>query len=118
MKPTVVEVRVIIETEIVDADISAFIDGASLYITSQLGTSGIGDELLKEITKWYTAHMISSTNKERISISEEAGGAKIVYAGKFGELLYSTPYGQMVISLDTTGKMADIGKRRLRMKAL
>jgi hypothetical protein len=110
-RTTVAEVKLIIETTLTDPSIQAFINGASLHVTQVLSTT-LSEEVLTEIEKWLTAHMIAST-RERMAKSEEAGGAKISYLGKDGTGLEQTPYGQMVLSLDTTGAFKLLeGKRK------
>lgn len=71
----------------------------------------------KEIERWYAAHLIASI-RDRITTEEKVGEAAIKYAGKFGEGLSSTPYGQMVLQLDTTGKIALSGKKGASIHAV
>ena len=116
MRTTPEEVRAIIETGISADDMNAFITSASINVTSVLGTS-LSEDVLKEIERWMTAHMIAST-KTRISKEEGAGGAYIKYAGEFGKMLESTPYGQMVLALDTTGKYAELAKSKVKINVI
>lgn len=97
------------------AQIAPFITSANVMINENIGTDTT--DLLKEIERWLTAHMISIT-RERQSIKEEAGSAKVEYAGKFGEGLKSTSYGQMVLSLDTTGIFASLGGKAIYTYAI
>ena len=69
----------------------------------------IGTTLLEEIECWLTAHMIACT-LYRTTSEEKVGDATAKYTGQWGKKLESTPYGQMVLTLDTTGKMAKSGK--------
>ena len=67
--------------------------------------------MLKEIERWFVAHMIAST-VWRTTAEEKVGDATIKYTGQWGKDLDSTPYGQMVKQLDKTGLMvASVGKR-------
>jgi len=94
---------------------NAFIGTANTLINSVFGT---GDTpLLKEIEKWLTAHMVAST-VERMAKKEEAGTAKIEYAGDYGEGLHSTSYGQMVLTLDTSGRLATLMGRSAKIYAI
>lgn len=77
----------------------------------------IGDTLLEEIECWLTAHMIASS-VYRTASEEEVGDARVKYTGQFGKKLESTPYGQMVLTLDTTGKMAKMGKSGASITAI
>ena len=103
---TAAEVRDIMDaTVLTDPIIGTYILGANTLINSVLGI-GITD-ILKEIERWLTAHLIA-ISRERMAKKEEAGGAKIEYIGDYGAGLDSTPYGQMVQILDTTGAMATL----------
>lgn len=113
---TVDEVKEILDdTELTDPIITAFITSANVMVNNVLG-DGISD-ILKEIERWLTAHMISST-RERMALKEGAGGASITYTGVFGESLNGTPYGQMVLALDTTGAFAALTKKTVKILAV
>lgn len=98
-----------------EADVNKYITGANAMLNEVIGTGT--SVLMTEIEKWLTAHMISST-RERIGKEEEAGGAKIKYTGFWSEGLKSTPYGQMVLTLDTTGAFAALGKPSASITAI
>jgi len=89
-----------------DAIVDAYIVGANTLVNEVLGT-GTSD-ILTEIEKWLTAHMISCT-RERMAKKEGAGGAYIEYTGEYKQNLSSTSYGQMVLVLDTTNAFAALG---------
>jgi hypothetical protein len=103
---------VVITTPTVDL----YIVAGSLLIDSVFGTTNV-DPLTIEIEKWFIAHMIAST-QERITIEEKLGDASVKYHDWKGEGLNYTPYGQMVILLDRSGLMANIGKRAASMYAI
>lgn len=111
------DVKVIINTSLEDIEINSFINIADGIINQQLDSDDFTDAELKEIERWLTAHLIATT-RERIGTSEKVGDASITYAGKFGEGLKSTPYGQMVLQLDTSGVFADLGTQKLYFKAI
>lgn len=101
-----------------DSVVDAYITAASEVVTNALGTdTNIGTVLKDEIEKWLTAHMIAST-RFRTASKEKVGDASIEYAGKFGLGLDSTPYGQMVKTLDTTGKMGQIGMKAATIRSV
>lgn len=117
-RTTATEVKQILDdSELTDAIVDAYIIAANVLVTEALGDSGLGSTLMEEIERWLTAHMISST-RERMGKKEEAGGAKIEYTGKYGQRLSSTDYGQMVLVLDTTGKMASLGGKAVTIYAV
>jgi hypothetical protein len=61
--------------------------------------------------------MIACT-RERTALKEAAGGASITYTGKYDKNLSSTPYGQMVMTLDTTGAMSALGGKQASITAI
>lgn len=107
MSVTIDDVKVLISTELTDTEITAFIDSASAFYDANLSSAGLSEALQDQITKWMTAHMIATT-RERVAIEEGAGGASIKYSGTFGEGLKSTSYGQMCITLDSSGTLLAI----------
>jgi hypothetical protein len=111
--------------EIMDSDVvisstqaTAMIRAASLMIDKIFADdSDVTAEELIELERWLSAHMIAST-LARMASKEKVGEAEVTYTGKWGELLKSTPYGQMVLLLDTTGKIANAGKAKASMYAI
>lgn len=114
------DVKQIIESEsltLTDSEIQAYISDANVLVTDLLTNSGLSSALMKSIEKWLTAHMIVST-RMRMAAKEGAGGASITYTGVYGEGLKSTPYGQHVIALDTTGAFASLMLKRASITAV
>ena len=106
------------ETEVDNQTMDAFITGANAIVNKIfVDDTYIGSTLLKEIEKYLTAHMVSSTIR-RMAKEEQIQDARIVYTGAWKEGLSSTPYGQMVLTLDTSGKMAKAGKGVASIKAI
>lgn len=87
-----------------DIDLDVFIRGANLVVTQVLGDSGLPTTLLKEIERWLAAHFFCIRDPR--AQSEKIGSASITYQGKTGMGLEHTSFGQQVLILDTTGKMA------------
>jgi hypothetical protein len=77
----------------------------------------LGSTLLAEIKTWLSAHFIAITIM-RMSSEEKLGDASVKYIGKYGTKLESTPYGQAVLMMDITGKMANTGKMRASIYAV
>lgn len=124
---TSTEVKQILVTVLTGSQLDPFITAANLIVTEKLGTSGLGDALLKEVERWLSAHFIyvsnpsySSTakNARGVVISEKVGDATIEYAdiskGVYPNLglLSGTVYGQQAIIIDLTGTLANLGKKR------
>lgn len=121
-RTTAAEVRQIMDNLTTDAmnstDIESYILGANALVTKILGSdTSIGSVLKEDIERWFTAHMIACT-RHRTTTEEKVGDASIKFTGQFKENLSSTPYGQMVLQLDITGKMANIGKKGASMYAV
>jgi hypothetical protein len=101
-----------------DSVINSFITGATNLVDNVLGSdTTLSDDLKKEIERWLTAHLISITLK-RMASEEGAGGANIKYAGEWGRGLSSSPYGQTVLVLDSTGKMATLDSKGAKIIAI
>ncbi len=113
------EVRQIIDTDLADAIIDAYISGATEVVTNVLGSdTTLSDELKRNIELWLTAHLIASTREQQIQ-KAGAGGANVTYQGMTGKGLEATLYGQQVLAMDTTGKMmAALSKQKASLKAI
>jgi len=118
-RTTATEVKAIMDNCTVDdAVIDSFIVSANAVVTSVFdGDTDIGSTMKEEIERWFTAHMLASTLC-RTTVTEKLGEAAVRYTGEFRENLSSTPYGQVVLQIDFTGKMANIGKRRASIYAI
>lgn len=94
-----------------DPVIESFIAAGDNLVTDILGSAALSETSLKEITRWLTAHMICTT-LERLGSDEKAGSASTKYNGEYRQNLSASPYGQMVLLLDTTGLLlaASAGK--------
>lgn len=121
MATTASEVRLIMNvtaTTLSDAQIAPFIvAGDELVAQVFEDDTELTTTLLAEIKKWMVAHMIASTIY-RTTSDEKLGDASVKYTGKWGTRLESTPYGQMVLVLDMTGRMANAGKMRASIFAV
>lgn len=108
---TATEVKAVMDNcTLLDATVDIFIAAASEVVTQVLAGTTLGTVLLKEIERYFTAHMIAST-LHRTTSEEKLGDASVKYTGKWDKKLESTPYGQIVLILDTSGKMASTGLR-------
>ena len=116
-RTTAADVKIIIDTSLADPDIESIIKTANVLVSAELGSAGLGEDLLTEIERYLTAHLIAST-RERMAKKEGAGGASIEYAGAFGAGLDATPYGQTVKALDTSGRMSSLSGKRASMYAV
>lgn len=116
---TATEVKAILDgCTTADAVVEVMIDAAEELVDEVFeNDADMNTTLMKEIERWFVAHMIAST-LWRTTASEKVGDAEAKYTGQWGKMLESTPYGQMVLQLDFTGKMAKMGKPGARIFAV
>jgi len=103
------EVKEILDTDLTDAAIEAFITAANLTVTKYLEDEDLSDAQLKEIERWYTAHLIACTRQREVQ-KENVGQASVTYGGRTDLGLDATMYGQQVKLLDTSGILSNIEK--------
>jgi hypothetical protein len=110
-----------------DAQIHPFINAAHILMDRvfEYDTTTTTDQKA-ELEKWLSAHIIFSVYGSGGSIGgsgavkrEKVGDAEIEYATTtFGKGLDSSPYGMMLKVLDTTGLLANAGKRAASIYAV
>lgn len=110
-------VKDIIDTNLTDGQISAFINTAYQLVTQKLSSSGLGDDLLTEIETYLAAHLLSLRD-QRVERESIAGEYSATYQGKTGMGLEATLYGQQVLLLDTTGSMAKLGLKKATFEVI
>jgi hypothetical protein len=117
-RTTASEVKEIIDTDLSDTIVNAYISGATALVDKVLeDDTEISDDLAEEIERWLAAHMIAATRERQLE-SASAGSASAKFQGVTGKGLESTLYGQMVLSLDPTGRFASLGLKRAVMTAI
>ena len=115
------EVKEIIETARVD--IEAFITASNSLVTDVLGGEGLGTVRLKEIERWLAAHFLAHAGTDKTAgqvVEEQIGDTRRRFSdgqAAFGKL-DSTRYGKMALLLDTTGKLAGLGKTRAQFRVV
>ena len=117
MTTTIALVKEIIDTDQIDSVIQSLIDAADNYLTLVYANVTINATLLNEIGRWFVAHMLASTH-DRMGKKEKIGEASIEYTGTFANGLQATTYGQMIITLDTTGTITNAPKRKVKIVAI
>ena len=100
-----------------DSTVGTFILAANKLVSEVFEDSDLDAGMLKEIERYLTAHIISST-VERQTTEEKLGDASVKYAGKWGDKLSSTSYGQIAMILDTEGLLAKMGKMSATITAI
>jgi len=119
VRTTAAEVKEIMDNcTLDDTVVDAYIVGANAWIDNILADDiTLGDTLLETLEQWFTAHMIAVSTC-RTASKEKLGEAAVEYTGKWGMKLNSTSYGQMVLTLDTTGLLAKAGKESASIYAI
>jgi len=109
------DVKDIFETDLTDAQLTAFITAANLMVTDQL--NGVHSaSLLKEIERYLAAHLAASRD-QRIA-QEKHVDMSVTYQGQYGMGLQSTDFGQHVLMLDTSGTLSNLGKKKAQFKVI
>lgn len=96
------EVKEIIDTAL---NTGPFVQAASLLVDRHLGSAGLSAAELKEIERWWAAHLVAIRDPRFVQVRTE-GDAIVYERGKMGEGLRATSYGQQVLTLDWTGTLA------------
>lgn len=102
------DVEGILETELTNDEITAYITTANLVVTAQLGNTALSAALLTQIETYLAAHLISTTRERKAEQVSGEGGVR--FEGKTGMRLEATHYGQMVMMLDSTGRLAALNR--------
>lgn len=111
------DVKNIMDTSLDNSEIFPMINQANRIVTRQLSGEGMTSDQLSDIEMWLAAHLIAIT-KERQAESEQLQDARVQYQGNFGQALRSTTYGQMVITLDESGKLQRSTKNKVKIRAM
>lgn len=111
------DVRLIFESPMEDVQVQSFIDDAKDLLDEVLVSAGYSDGRMNRMAKYLAAHFASVLTP--FTAEERIGDYQMERAGKFGEALRATAYGQTVLSLDTSGLLQNLGvKITARMKIL
>lgn len=104
MRTTEADVKNLLDSELTEDQITPFLTTANLLVTQLLGASSLQAALLEQIECWLAAHL--TTARDPVIANETIGDASADYAVQRGLGLQSSPYGQQVLMLDTTGTFA------------
>ena len=110
------DVKEIFETDLTAAQLAPFCTSANLIVTDKLSGS-LDSEQCIEIARWFAAHLAAST-LDRMADNEKIGEASIKYSGVTGKGLDATMYGQQVKLLDTSGILANLGKKKVHFEMI
>jgi hypothetical protein len=114
---TAAQVNAIMEdsSSMIGFNLAPFISASHQYVEERLGSTDLSETLLTEIERWVAAHF--ATVKRRRTTREKIGPAEDEYTLRPGEGIMMTDYGQMAVSLDTSGRLVEAGKPRAQVTA-
>ena len=119
IRVTATEVKDIMDNCTVDDSIVTIYIGVASTIIDELFATDTTTPavILKEIERFYSAHLIASA-LDRVTLEEKIGDAAVIYSARMGKGFEATPYGQALLQIDISGKMANIGKRSATITAV
>jgi len=113
-RTTVEDVLEILDDSTIDETIlEGYINSANIFVTAQLAGKSLSTDLLKEIERWMTAHMVASTRERQIKKAGAGGGVEVEYTGYWSTGLNGTTYGQTAVLLDTSGTLTALAQGKL-----
>jgi hypothetical protein len=102
--PKASDVRVIIETDLEDADINKMVGIAKVFFGANLGDQSIDGSLQFEILRQMAAHFVWVRDAEtRVKLVSLAGAIREDYLQPSDLSLKASPFWQMAVSLDPSG---------------
>lgn len=111
-----IDVKAIINTSVTNEQIYPYIEDANAMVNAVLGDEGLSDSLLTTIEKWLTAHFIAITKSRQPQYKKIGDGAESY--PKLGLKLDASTYGQTALAFDTSGRLANLGMKRVVVKAV
>jgi len=107
---SIAEVKLIIDTTLVDDQITAMLSTAENIIVTHidpLADSRVTTTVRDNIKNWLAAHFVAI--RDRRTREEGADGIRTVFLDKVDMGLDGTTYGQQAKFIDPTGKLGEIG---------
>ena len=104
---TVADVKNLVNTNL---NVDQFIETADLIVTEQLGEKGLSPRRLRQIELYLAAHFAVLAEERGALVRSKIGASEQEYAGKFGDGLLLTRYGQQAVTFDDSGTLASIAK--------
>ncbi len=116
------DVRAILtdDIELTDNELNVFLTTATTLVDAELVGSGLPDALLKEIEKYLAAHFASLKGIRAGVSNQRVDDASETYtvAGANIRSLQGTHFGQAAIALDTSGRLAQLGRTQASFMVL
>lgn len=115
LRATPAQVKEILDTTLSEPELLPFLLAASTLVDTYLGTSSLAVGLLREMERWWAAHLVCVRDPRFTQITTD-GQAMTFQRGPAREGLQSTSYGQQVLLFDSTGILAQqLGSKRARV---
>ena len=110
-----VQVRDLIDTSIGETVLTdSFIDTAHVYVDSNLLSTSHSEAMLAKIELYLAAHFVAITEERGGLRSTKLGDSTDAFADVYSAGLNSTRFGQIALTLDTSGTLAAIGTTGLK----
>lgn len=106
------DVEDIIDTDLTDGQINAFINTAHRFIQANLLGVGLSADILTQIELWLAAHFLAIRD-QRVESESVGGEWSAKYQGKTAMGFQATLYGQQALTLDSSGTLASVGLKRV-----
>ena len=86
-------------------DMTPFIAAAHLLVDQYMLQAGLGEDILFEMERWWSAHLAESADPG--TSKKDLGTTALTFrSGKLGVGLEGTMFGQQVLIMDVTGTLA------------
>lgn len=119
-KPTIDQVRAIVQTALDDTQLGTVIDDAALMVARCV--AGLDGDLQAAIVKYVTAHLLASSGRGGESstlTSRKLGDAQKSWSrAQVGQSLAGTAFGQQALMLDPTDCLQTLGTKLARVVVL
>ena len=116
IRANALDVKAIITTSLTPDEVRTYITDANALVNSTLSGEGLSESLLGTIEKWVAAHLIAVTKARQPQYKKIGDGAESY--PKLGLKMESSTYGQTALAFDTSGKLANLGKKRIKIEAV
>lgn len=110
---TVDELKEIYDTELTDAQLTAFIGIASRLVNTLATDPCHTAASLKDLELFLSAHYASARDQRAADEGIGSGEYRVKYQGQWGMGFDGTSYGQTALQIDCSGTLANLGKRRI-----
>ncbi len=113
------EVKEIINSAL--TNLIPFIAAANTLVTDELSGLGLSATRLKEIERWLAAHLVAVSRDRSLGqvVEKEIGKTREKYMSfPSGLAINSSSYGQQAALLDTTGTLANLGRKKAAFRVV